>query len=78
MDRWLAMRQSQITLHSRIISTPCCEFCDAPMGLVSIEPHKPDHDRRTFECPRCRYAIVEMVKKATARFVAARESYAST
>ena len=34
------------------------------MGLVSIESHKPDHYRRTFECQRCRFAIVEVVKKA--------------
>ena len=25
------------------------------MRLTRIEPDKPDHDRRTFECPECAY-----------------------
>ena len=31
--------------------------------LASIEPaDKPDHDKRTFECPRCQDESVEFVK----------------
>jgi transcription elongation factor Elf1 len=30
--------------------------------LACIEPEKPDHDRRTFECPQCEHVIVEVVK----------------
>ena len=57
------MRQSQIIPHPLTISHPCCEICDAQMWLVSIEPDdKPDHDRRTFECPRCQHMTVEVIK----------------
>ena len=56
------MPQAQIIPHPRIISRPCCEFCNAEMWLVSIEPDEPDHDRRTFECPRCQQELVEVVK----------------
>jgi hypothetical protein len=56
------MRQSQIIPLPVIMSRPCCEICDAQMWLVAIEPDKPDHDRRTFECPRCQHLTVEVVK----------------
>jgi hypothetical protein len=57
------VRKSQIIPHPRIMSRPCCEICDAEMWLVSIEPDdKPDHDRRTFECPRCQHQTIEVIK----------------
>jgi len=56
------MRQTQIIPHPRIIGLPCCNFCDAQMQLVSIEPDEPGHDRRTFKCPRCQYEMIEIVK----------------
>jgi transcription elongation factor Elf1 len=31
------------------------------MWLVSIEPDKTNHDRRTFECPRCQELAVVVV-----------------
>jgi hypothetical protein len=58
-----AMRKIQIVPHLRIMNRPSCENCDTPMWLVSIEPDdKSDHDRRTFECPRCQHEWVEVVK----------------
>jgi hypothetical protein len=57
------MRKYQIIPHPRIMSRPCCEICDTEMWLVSIEPDdKPDHDRRTFECPRCQHQTIEVIK----------------
>jgi hypothetical protein len=42
---------------------PCCKSCGAQMWLVSIEPaDTPNHDKRTFECPRCQEETVEIVK----------------
>ena len=32
---------------------PLCTNCCAKMRLVSIEPEKPNYDRRTFECRQC-------------------------
>ena len=32
------------------------------MLLTRIEPDKPDHDRRTFECPECGYEESIVVK----------------
>jgi hypothetical protein len=43
---------------TRMIPHPCCELCDADM---CIEPDKPGHDMRTFECPRCQHLKVEIV-----------------
>lgn len=43
------------------IDHPKCE-CGARMWLARIEPDRPDHDRRTFECPRCQNERVEVVK----------------
>jgi transcription elongation factor Elf1 len=32
------------------------------MWLVSIEPDRPDHDRRTFECSRCEHQETVVIK----------------
>jgi hypothetical protein len=59
------MAQSQFSLLS-----PCCANrlscpnCSARMWLAHIEPDKPDHDRRTFECPRCQHELAVVVKYA--------------
>jgi len=38
-------------------------MCGMPMFLSRIEPaDKADHDRRTFECPTCRYSQTVTVK----------------
>jgi hypothetical protein len=56
------MQQAQIIPYPGLIGYPCCEVCDAPMFLISIEPDKPGCDRRTFECRRCKHVTVEVVK----------------
>ena len=56
------VRTNEIIPQSWAVSGPCCEHCNAQMWLVSIEPEKPDHDKRTFECPRCQDETVEIVK----------------
>jgi len=32
------------------------------MWLACIKPEKPDHDKRTFECPMCTNFTVKVVK----------------
>jgi hypothetical protein len=32
---------------------PPCPKCRSRMMLARIEPDKPDHDKRTFECSKC-------------------------
>ena len=47
----------------RLAGLPFCKSCGAQMWLASIEPaDKPNHDKRTFECPRCQEETVEIVK----------------
>ncbi len=40
---------------------PVCSKCGAPMWLIQIEPKKPDRAQRTFECPRCRNQMTEII-----------------
>jgi hypothetical protein len=47
-----------------VLDLPKCPNCGAPMWLSCIEPDKPDHDRRTFECPQCDHSHTEVVKYA--------------
>ena len=56
------MRKDQILPQQRIIGRPFCDFCRAQMWLACIEPDKPDHDKRTFECPMCPNITVKVVK----------------
>ena len=55
------MRPYQVFPKRRMIPHPYCDLCDADMWLTCIEPDKPHHDRRTFECPRCQHVKVEIV-----------------
>jgi hypothetical protein len=59
---FMVAAKGQIIPLPLIIRRPSSEICDAQMWLVSIEPNKPDHDRRTFECPRRQHEVVEVVK----------------
>jgi hypothetical protein len=45
------MPPSSLT-HAAITRPPCLK-CGPTMVLARIEPHKPGHDMRTFECPAC-------------------------
>jgi hypothetical protein len=57
------VRPYQIIRQPRPMGLPCCNSCVAQMWLVSIEPvETPNHDKRTFECPRCQEETVEIVK----------------
>jgi hypothetical protein len=56
------MRRARILPQQRIIGQPFCEFCRAQMWLACIKPEKPDHDKRTFECPMCTNFTVKVVK----------------
>jgi len=40
---------------------PSCFKCGAPMWLIRIEPDKSGCARRTFECPRCRNQMTEVI-----------------
>lgn len=40
---------------------PVCSQCRAPMWLIRIEPDKSRYARRTFECPRCKNQITEVI-----------------
>ena len=44
------------------IHHPNCPNCGTPMWLARIEPDKPGHDKRIFECPVCDRSITEVVK----------------
>jgi len=46
----------------RLIPQPKCERCGAIMFLTRIEPDKPDHDKRVFECIECNNEKIEVVK----------------
>ena len=41
---------------------PRCKECGVPMWLTRLEPGKPDHDKRTFECKACVASVTEIVK----------------
>jgi hypothetical protein len=41
---------------------PDCPQCVAQTYLARIEPEKPGHDLRTFECPRCQHTERAVVK----------------
>jgi hypothetical protein len=50
------VRQSHLgTLSPQRIERPACPTCGITMMLACIEPDKPGHDRRTFECFECKY-----------------------
>jgi transposase-like protein len=47
---------------TRAIVRPRCPKCSAVMMLARIEPDRPGHDKRTFECPVCYRAESEVVQ----------------
>ena len=50
------------TPHLIEIEKSKCPKCGARMWLARIEPDKPDHDKRTYECPACDNVAIEVVK----------------
>jgi hypothetical protein len=45
-----------------VLNQPICQKCGARMWITLIEPDSPNHDRRTFECPRCENVLTETIK----------------
>jgi ribosomal protein S27AE len=45
-----------------VLSLPTCPKCGATMWLARIEPDKPQHDKRTYECPKCEHEVSDVVK----------------
>ena len=57
------MTFSEYTRENTPISArPECPMCAVQMYLARIEPEKPRHDLRTFECPRCQHVETAVVK----------------
>jgi ribosomal protein S27AE len=45
------------------VDRPACPKCGWAMWIVTIEPtDKPDHGKRTFECPRCEHQEALVIK----------------
>ena len=56
-------RISHESPHARgALQRPGCPQCGELMWLALIEPDKPDHDKRIFECRRCQHETTEIVK----------------
>lgn len=56
------MRTTEFTRRSNEIEHPLCEWCGAHTWLTTIEPHKANQDKRTFECFNCRNVVTEIVE----------------
>jgi predicted RNA-binding Zn-ribbon protein involved in translation (DUF1610 family) len=56
------MRQSEFTPSQPGFGHPTCPNCGTRMWLARIEPDKPDHDLRTFECPQCDHTETVVTK----------------
>jgi len=57
------MSQAQLTLAPSLnIDLPICPICQSGMMLTRIEPEKPDHDRRSYECQKCDHSESVVVK----------------
>jgi ribosomal protein S27AE len=53
---------SNLNRQPRTLENPKCPECGKLMVLAQIEPDKPDHDKRIFECPKCHHVLREIVK----------------
>ena len=56
------MQHSSVESSLHNFEHPKCSACGAPMWLARIEPDRPDHDKRTFECQACGKITSEVVK----------------
>jgi hypothetical protein len=57
------MTFSEYTLENTPINAgPDCPLCAAQMYLARIEPEKPAHDLRSFECLRCQHVETAVVQ----------------
>ena len=51
-----------VSPYTKSIVRPPCPACGTQMTLAKIEPDKPNHDKRTFECPKCKHEENVIVK----------------
>ncbi len=51
-----------ITASSGSALRPPCPRCGAQMSLARIEPEKPGHNLKTFECPQCEHSETVVVE----------------
>jgi len=58
----VAMRLSHLISSNIDEARPHCPRCGARMWLARVEPDEPSYDRRTFECPECEHALVQLIK----------------
>jgi predicted RNA-binding Zn-ribbon protein involved in translation (DUF1610 family) len=58
------------TPYSDGIVRPPCPRCGTRMMLarIALVPNQPDHDKRTFECPKCGNETSEVVKVQVSDF----------
>ena len=56
------MLESHCIPDASTIEHPRCKECGVPMWLTRLEPDKPRHDKRTFECKACGATVNEVVK----------------
>jgi hypothetical protein len=57
------MHQPTSVLSPIDIEHPKCTACGVSMWLTRIEPDKPDHDKRTFECQACGSTTTAIVNR---------------
>jgi hypothetical protein len=50
----------------RPFDRPACPNCGCPMWLAIVEPDKPDHEKRSYECPRCQREQEHVVQSGSA------------
>lgn len=58
------MQQAEITPSLAGIGRPSCPRCGTRMMLARIAPMRdaPDHDQRTFDCPKCGNEMNEIIQ----------------
>ena len=47
---------------SLLLTNPSCPKCGLRTMLVHVLPDRPGSDVRTYECPRCKYEVIEIVQ----------------
>ena len=63
------MRNSEFIPSKVQIERPDCDKCGVQMWLARIQPDKPDHYKRTFECPVCENVTCEVINTIRAKVI---------
>jgi hypothetical protein len=56
------MTEYQPSTNSNFIPRLLCAKCGNSMRLARIEPERPSHEIRTFECPTCGHCTSIVIK----------------